>query len=273
MRFRKPPRIKFANMSLRDENAEKKMLLELVDRNIVSYKTIIERFGEDFDIEVKRMRREDSMRQKLRKDNPHALKKLGKFGPQDQEDAIMLELDYPDGIKESHKPQQQQEFPSAQGPEGQLGGRPDKGQDEGIENETEQHENKRDTNPKGMAKLLRARAHDAFMEIKHVITQHVSESRDVPIEDFGAEDREQIAQISMEVFARFDNIEEINRNNILEAVFYKVTAPAKLDRCVRRVYRDLLRRYVKRTGKQPSEKQKDKLRSSAWAICRSSLGL
>jgi hypothetical protein len=271
MNFRKPPIVKFANMSLRDENAEKKMLLELVDRNIISYRTVLEHFDENLDIEMKRMRKEDGIRKRTREDYPHALKKLGKFGPQDQEDANVIELDYPNGLKKSQEPPK--EFPSAQGPEGQLGGRPPAGKDADIEGETDKHENKRDTAPKGTAELLRTRAYQAYLEIKRVVSQHVSESRDVPIEDLNAQERDQVAQISMEVLARFDNIQDVNRNNILEAVFYKVTAPAKLDRCVRKVYRDLVRRYTKRTGKQPSEKQKDKLRSSAWAICRKQLGV
>jgi len=54
MKFRRLPIIQWGLMNLRDENAERKLWLDLYDRGIVSDTSILERFGSDFDIEAAR---------------------------------------------------------------------------------------------------------------------------------------------------------------------------------------------------------------------------
>lgn len=275
LNLRRPPVVKFAHMSLRDEKAEKQLLLELVDRNIISYRTLLEHFGENFDIEIKRMRREDDLRKRIREKQPHTLKKLGKFGPQDRADPNLLESVGVSGIENNNNnnQDQQKEFPSEQGAEGQGGGRPSEGREPGVDGPTNEQKNKRDTKPKGMAKLDKVRAYKAFMKIKNIVTEHVCASRNVNIKNLSENDINEIGDISLEVMARLGNIKNIKRKNIINAVFYRVEAPAKLDRCVKQVYKQLLNRFRKRNDKEPSEKQKDKMRSSAWGICRKQLGI
>ena len=63
MGFRFPARIKFDQMALADEAAEKNLLIQLVDRDIVSVETVLERFGEIPEIEKIRIKRESKNRQ------------------------------------------------------------------------------------------------------------------------------------------------------------------------------------------------------------------
>lgn len=63
MGHRKLPSIKFGKMSLRDEKAEKQLFLGLLDRNIVSIQSVLDCFGEDFEIEIERMREEERIRE------------------------------------------------------------------------------------------------------------------------------------------------------------------------------------------------------------------
>ena len=58
MGFRFPAKIHFDQMILSDEAAEKTLLIQLADRNIVSDETIVERFGELPEIEKIRVKRE-----------------------------------------------------------------------------------------------------------------------------------------------------------------------------------------------------------------------
>ena len=58
MGFRFPAKIHFDQMILSDEAAEKTLLIQLADRNIVSDETIVERFGELPEIEKIRIKRE-----------------------------------------------------------------------------------------------------------------------------------------------------------------------------------------------------------------------
>ena len=60
MGFRLPATVHFDTMVLSDESSEKNLLIQLVDRDIISAETVIERFGEIPEIERIRIRREDS---------------------------------------------------------------------------------------------------------------------------------------------------------------------------------------------------------------------
>tara|TARA_Y100001973_G_C5199708_1_gene336727 strand:- start:1018 stop:3048 length:2031 start_codon:yes stop_codon:yes gene_type:complete len=58
MGFRKPAHIVFDQMSLSDESAEKNLLIQLADRDIISHETILERFKEIPTVEKMRLKRE-----------------------------------------------------------------------------------------------------------------------------------------------------------------------------------------------------------------------
>jgi len=62
MGFQRPAHIEFDHMTLSDEAAEKALLLQLADRDIVSVDTLLERFGEDPEFEELKWRREDRQR-------------------------------------------------------------------------------------------------------------------------------------------------------------------------------------------------------------------
>ena len=60
--FRLPAKIRFDRMILSDEAAEKALLLQMADRNLVSIDTILERFGEIPELERLRLKREEKER-------------------------------------------------------------------------------------------------------------------------------------------------------------------------------------------------------------------
>lgn len=64
MGWKKAPTISFNNMILKDEAAEKALLIQLVDRNLVSEELLVERFGESSELEDLRKRREQRERDK-----------------------------------------------------------------------------------------------------------------------------------------------------------------------------------------------------------------
>tara|TARA_Y100000592_G_scaffold100630_1_gene181597 strand:- start:3956 stop:5947 length:1992 start_codon:yes stop_codon:yes gene_type:complete len=64
MGFRKPAHVVFNHMSLSDESAEKNLLIQLADRDIISHETILERFKEIPSVEKMRLQREDKDRNK-----------------------------------------------------------------------------------------------------------------------------------------------------------------------------------------------------------------
>ncbi len=62
MGFRKPAHVVFDQMSLSDETAEKNLLIQLADRDIISHETILERFKEVPPVEKMRLKREQKER-------------------------------------------------------------------------------------------------------------------------------------------------------------------------------------------------------------------
>lgn len=120
MGFRSAPVIRMDKMSLNDQQVEKQFILELYDRNMLSMESVTDRFGENFDIELQRIKNEDKTREKIKDDSPFGLLRVGKFGPQ-----------YPAGPPELHEfadgptpdEDNMSNLPSAQEDNGKDGGR------------------------------------------------------------------------------------------------------------------------------------------------------
>jgi len=89
MGFRLPATIVFERMTLSDEAAEKALLIQLADRDIISIQTVQERFGELHSLESARMRREDTARGRRK-----LPKKAGPWhDPQFNESLVKIALD------------------------------------------------------------------------------------------------------------------------------------------------------------------------------------
>lgn len=75
MGFNRIPSVNFQVMSLKDEVAEKQLIIQLLDRNIVSAETVHKVFGKEFEIELENMRYENGIREK----DPGLLEKSGPY--------------------------------------------------------------------------------------------------------------------------------------------------------------------------------------------------
>ncbi len=75
MGFKKIPAINFGIMSLRDEAAEKQLVIQLLDRGIISSEKASETFGTNYMIELERMKSE----QDIREEHPGVLEKAGPY--------------------------------------------------------------------------------------------------------------------------------------------------------------------------------------------------
>mgnify|MGYP001332019508 CR=1 FL=1 len=128
MGFRYGAHVHFDQMSLSDESAEKNLLLQLADRDIISHETVLERFKEIPDVEKIRLRRE--VKERDREDSPnkagpyhnpeheHDLEKIalqsGKVKPQDvgvdstvPEDVMFPQKQNDPGFKGGDKPKKE----------------------------------------------------------------------------------------------------------------------------------------------------------------------
>lgn len=97
MGFRLPAQLHFDTIILSDESAEKQLLINLADRDIISHETILERFGEHPDIEKVRVRREEQDR---RDDNVLPRKASPYHNPNMRSDVAKI-LITKDGLEDS----------------------------------------------------------------------------------------------------------------------------------------------------------------------------
>lgn len=161
--IRKMPSIRFGKMSLRDEKAEKQLIIQLLDRNIISIEAVLETFGEEFEIELQRLRDEEKIRDEtglFQKHSPY----VDPINDMDIEE--QMEKESQQKLKEQrmmHKFKQQdkksgeRKIRNARGPNG----RP-------INTDGIPQENERDTKPQGMAWILE------YEKAKQLAIPHVS---------------------------------------------------------------------------------------------------
>ena len=89
MGFKTPAEIHFDSIVLSDEAAEKNLLIQLVDRGILSDETLLERFREIPNIEKVRVKREEKSRSK----DPNVPKKASPYhNPQHKEDMAKISM-------------------------------------------------------------------------------------------------------------------------------------------------------------------------------------
>jgi len=142
--IRRLPSIRFGKMSLRDEKSEKMLIIQLLDRNIISIEAVLEAFGEEFEIELERLKDEERIRENtglFQKHSPY----VDPINDLDAEEQMKKESDI--RLQEKRmdnklKKKENKEKRNSQGPTG----RPI---DTGAPQEEE-----RETKPQGMAWLL-----------------------------------------------------------------------------------------------------------------------
>lgn len=184
MGHREIPTVKFGHMSLRDEQAEKQLIVQLLDRNIISAERVHEIFDVETNIEIERLRREKELSEKEGV--------FTKFGPfrepmnmMDQEETMELqkdlEVEKQREINKMAKPTDgpnQRNRPSQSPLHVRKNGRPSG--TKGIP-----HKKKRDTKPTGMgmgaidAAKIRAIAEDAFLMVEAAVTKRMLDARGV----------------------------------------------------------------------------------------------
>jgi len=168
--IRKMPVIRFGKMSLRDEKAEKQLILQLLDRNIISIQAVLETFGEDFEIELQRLKEEDTLREEtglFQKHSPYT----DPINDLDIEAQMQKEADFKmQENKMMHKLKQQEIKSKGPAPTTKKNTRGPNGRPSGTDGVPQ--EKKRDTKPQGMAWFLdyESAKTQAIQHIDHVET-------------------------------------------------------------------------------------------------------
>jgi len=223
MGHRDIPKVRFGRMSLRDEKAEKQLILNLLDRNIISIEAVLEAFGEDFEIELERLRDEEKIREES-----GLLTKHGPFTDPYTDESE--DVDIGDGPKVETKPT------------GPGGKRPSKRRnDNGRPANTKEipQEKKRETKPKGMSWIIEYEAEKASAlkhigAIESIVVKTILDARGKKYKkSLSKHDREGIEQITYVVASHldfglvsFENVQNIlrARSSIHSGVYKKYSS-------------------------------------------------
>jgi hypothetical protein len=270
MGFQQPATVTMSHMSLVDDELEKELLLELFDRNMVSIETLLNRFGENFTVELQRHRREHKVVQAVQEEAPMAFLKVGKFGPSLQ-DVSLLDMAETEDVQEPTTPQEDRESPMEQEDEGDKGGRP--------RGTRKPQKGLKKVKPKGQAAAsldsiivdeeLYRRGRARFAALYKMFAKAYND-------DPGPDDEAKIFGAIVHILCALQNHEDYTKNNIARALsddYELATAPAKLDRCVREVTDKRVAEFRKKNDRAPNKKEMQDIVSSAWAICRKSLDM
>ncbi len=117
MGFKRIPTINFGIMSLRDEAAEKQLMIQLLDRGIISSEKASETFGTNYMIELERLKSEQGVRDA----NPGVLEKSGPynrpFSVMEKQNKLSIELEK---VKQGFR--RDSTYPPKSGDDGNNGG-------------------------------------------------------------------------------------------------------------------------------------------------------
>jgi len=262
MGFKKRPTVIWNKMNLRDEAAEKRIVIELLDRKLISAESAMSVLGFEQEIELQRKAREAKQSSKT-----GVVHSVGPFEQQVQVQKTVQEIEDDDENSFVQKEQPNKDGP-APGP-----GRPP---DEGDEDSRKQKV-KRDTKPQGMGTVdpeLVERADKNRIVIENVL-------KPLYLKSLNKKNLRQLTNAEKKIYDKmvFIMLSHTKSNQTVTEQWVESKAqelaegPAKLDRCVSRVTTQLVSEYRNKNGKAPSAKKRRELESRAWAICRKQLNV
>jgi len=249
MKFKRLPQIKWGLMSLRDENAERKLWLDLYDRGIISDTTMLEQFGEDFDVELERQKLEKEIK---KVENPGLLKTDKQYRP-----PVMV----------SKGPFNKDPAPPKPLPKKKplkKGGRPVK--------TGKPQTKKRNTKPKGMGTLITARQHydfakAAFAMVSELTTKRVVEAQKVKdVRGLSKAHKSQLDEMVLWIVAALNPNEPLTSDLVYKLMDSSESEAFDSDEC-----RTVIEIFQAEAGANTSREEKIEVLANAIALVHSGL--
>lgn len=273
MGHRDVPTVKFGQMSLRDEQAEKQLVLGLLDRNVISIEAVHEMFGFNFDVERERLKTEKEI-----EENEEIFVKHGPFvDPMtDVDEAEKLDIqqeqmnkdrDFQRENMDIDRKNRQQEMKFKMQTEKQKlqimkkkQNQKPNGRPPGVRTP---HSKKRDTKPKGMAFInTKIKADKRYTEIEDYLTNLMIETRGVKFKKaLSKEDRSMLEELTFAIFSAVDVWEPITPEQI------KTMATSHMcDNSVIESASEAARAFVELYGREPDTAERREIRVTAKTI-------
>ncbi len=250
MKFKRLPHIVWGLMSLRDENAERKLWLDLYDRGIVSDTTMLEQFGSDFDVELARQQVEKGVKEE---ENPGILKTDKKFRA-----PVMVSKGPFNKDPQPPKPLPKKKKPLKKGGRPVKTGKP--------------QTKKRNTKPKGMGMLQRSRAYydfamKAFDKVSDIVTKRVVSAQSVKdVRSLSKAQKIQLDEMILWVVASLNPEESLTNDLVYNLLDSSENEAFDSEEC-----RQVVTIFQAEAVAGSSKEEKAELLASAFALVRSGI--
>jgi hypothetical protein len=211
MKFKRLPILQWGFMSLRDENAERKLYMDLYDRGVVSEQTLLQRFGTDFDIELERQKLSRKIKKSLNVDE------------EGEEPNVQVMIPRGPFIKEQKK------APPIAGKNNEKEQPQPAGRPPGTGKPLEKQ---RETKPQGLASIARLQevsesARAALNMVTSTLTDRVTKAQDVKdSRSLTKAQKNDLEELILMTFASIDLINsELNQDLVYKAMNTSVVTP------------------------------------------------
>lgn len=254
MGFKRMPTIRFGTMSLRDEAAEKALVIQLLDRGIISIETVLKVFGHDFVIELERLKEEQDLRDA-------AKPVLEKAGPYNRPFSVMdRQTDNAIRLEESKSG-------GTGGGDNPFGDQP---KDDSISPKNGRPSNQpstkpRDTRtPKTLSYVYENIAETFLDEIDKCVDPMFLSSKGIGnIRKASAAQRTELENIKWSILCCLSLTDRVTDETISAALAKTSDDTVVL---IDKTYRQLYSEFMSIVSKQPTLPERRRLMSTAWAI-------
>jgi len=260
MGFKKIPSIGFGIMSLRDEAAEKQLIIQLLDRGVISAEKVSEVFGVNYMIEVERIKSE----QDIREGNPGVMERAGPYyrpiSVMEKQNDLAIELQK---VKNGYA--RDSKFPDLvddEGGDNPLGDQPD---DDG-DNPSGRPPSTVDTNPRDdrtsrTFATMSAIAHDIMHKIDNVFDDTYLRQNNVKnirsLTKSQKDELDGVKRLVLSLMKPYDKITEELMRNRLKGTTDMTT---KMDA----IYTECMNDFTESTKRIPTHREKRMICALSW---------
>lgn len=266
MGFKKIPRVEFGTMSLRDEAAEKDLIIRLAERNLISWQAVMDVFGYDFAIETGRMKDEEKFRVK----NPGILEKANPYYRPKSQMELQTKLN---NQEETHKSNlSADEDPGNPGGGGGPNNRGDQPRDNG-QNPEGRPPNSRDVGPRDRRtpktlSVYKVQAEKIIGAIDEIVDPlYLVQQKAKNMRFLTADQKRELEQTKRIMLATTKPGDVINHATLVSSM--ASTDNTQIDQ-FNIVFSQLVETYTEMNGKMPNLSERRSLSASTWACIRES---
>ena len=272
MGFRFPAQVEFDKMTLANDDAEKALLIQLADRNLISEETLQRKFGDNPEMERVRISRETKSRDSGRipdKAGPYhdangdiGLKKIALQTQVVTPSEVGLELEErrdgeESGLEVRNKQQDKKQQFGKPGPEEGPKGEPQQGRPKNSKDT--QPRKPKQVNPRTKA-VLRVQARSAQDEIANLINPIILELfKKKDFRSLSSKESDEAERIRFGVLYNLDSLSNIDIDTVQEAL------SKPLSGYIERQYSEWIHQLSKESGKVPSLEECRQIQASIYS--------